>query len=269
MLTPPKSSVQAILAVVLAALAGCSGGSGAGAALSQADFFSTVTESQAEAESFHMSMTMNVAGETVSAEGDAKVGKTPADMAMSLIMDMSAMGPGAPDEFEMRWVDEVMYMKLGEMTDGKFAAFDLTDESNPLGQMYNQMLDNLDPASIAKFEDAVSEFEMAGDPIEIDNVQAQPYRVEVDMTKVKDAFGDMPKEALQAMPKSLSFTMYVGPDDLPRRMKMQIPAPGPVPGAMTMDYTDWGEPVDIAKPDDSEISDRDFFSEFEDAAPAA
>lgn len=269
MTTLSKSAVLAGLALVLGALTGCSGGSGAGASLSQADFFSKVTSSQADAESFHVSMTMDVAGQTVEAEGDAKIGSSPADMAMSLTMDMSAMGPGAPEEFEMRWVDEVMYMKLGEMTDGKFAAIDLTDESNPLGQMYDQMLDGMDPGSIARFEDAVSEFEKSGDPIRLDGVEAQPYRVEVDTSKVKDAFGDLPKEAVEAMPKTLSFTMYIGPDDLPRRMKMQLPTPGAVQGSMTMDYSDWGEPVDIVKPDDSEISDRDFLSELEDAAPEA
>lgn len=264
-----KSTVLACLAVVGAALSGCSGGSGAGAALSQADFFSNVTESQADAESFHVSMTMDVAGETVKAEGDARMGKAPADMAMSLVMDMSAMGPGAPDEFEMRWVDEVLYMNLGEMTEGKFAAIDLTDESNPLGQMYNQLLDSLDPASIGKFKDAVTEFEEKGDPIELDGVQAQPYHVEIDMSQMKEMFRGLPKEAVAAMPKTLSFTMYVGPDELPRRMKMQIPTPGPVQGSMTMDYTDWGEPVDIVKPDKSEISDKDLLGELERAGPGA
>lgn len=261
-----KRSLLALVTLVAVALTGCAGGPGAATALSQADFFSNVTASQTEAESFHISMTMDIGADTVEAEGDAEVGTSPSDMAMSLTMDMSAMGPGAPDEFEMRWIDEVMYMKLGEMTDGKFAAIDLTDDSNPLGQSYDQMLENMDPANIGKFEDAVSEFEQKGEAIELDGVQAKPYRVVVDTSKMKDAFGDLPKEAVEAMPKTISFTMYVGPDDLPRRMKMQIPTPGPVQGAMTIDYTDWGKPVDIAKPKDSEISDKDFEEMFGDAA---
>jgi hypothetical protein len=269
MKTLGKPTIFAILALVVAGLSGCSGGSGAGATLSQADFFSNVTKSQTVAETTHVTMTMDVGGETVKAEGDVRAGKSPSDVEMALTMDMSAMGPEAPDEFEMRWVDEVVYMKLGDMTDGKFAAIDLTDESNPLGKTYGQMLDSLDPASIGKFKDAVTEFEEKGDAIELDGVKAQPYRVEIDTSKMKDAFGDLPPEALNAMPKTLSFTVYVGPDDLPRRMEMQIPTPGAIQGSMTMDYTDWGKPVDIAKPKASEISDKDFFSQLGSPTPEA
>jgi hypothetical protein len=52
-------------------------------------------------------------------------------------------------------------------------------------------------------------------------------------------------------------------------MEMQIPTPGAIQGSMTMDYTDWGKPVDIAKPKASEISDKDFFSQLGSPTPEA
>ena len=56
--------------------------------------------------------------------------------------------------------------------------------------------------------------------------------------------------------------MYVGPDNLPRRIDQRSARRrGPAAARSTIDYSKWGEEVSIAKPKASEITDKDFFSQ--------
>ena len=61
-------------------------------------------------------------------------------------------------------------------------------------------------------------FEQKGKAIELDGVKAQPYVIVVDPSKLSAA-----KEAGESLPKTLEYTMYVGPDNLPRRMITELP----------------------------------------------
>jgi hypothetical protein len=68
-----------------------------------------------------------------------------------------------------------------------------------------------------------------------------------------------PKRAEQSMPETVAYTIYVGPDNLPRRMLSQIPGAG---GARaTIDYSKWGGDVSITKPKASEITKKDLFGQ--------
>ncbi len=262
--------LSAVLALVLVAggsLSACSddGGDGAkssGATLTKADFFDEVIEAQAKAGTSHVDMSVDVAGQALKAVGDMKVGASADDTAMSMTMDTGQAGMGS---LEMRLVDKVFYLNFGPMTSNKFAKIDLTDESNPIGKQFGDIVGNLDPSQQFKeFEDAVSGFEKGGKAVELDGVQAQPYKVTVDTTKLPAA-----EKAGGSMPKTLTYTMYIGPDNLPRRMVSNLPdAGGAGGGKMTMNYSKWGEKVSISKPKDSEISDKDFFSQLGGATTA-
>lgn len=252
------------------ALAGCSDdkdgstdgvGESSGTTLTQSNFFDEVTQAQLEAGSSHVVMTVDVAGQELTADGDIRVGDTPADTAMTMTMNTGESGMGS---LEMRLVDRVFYLNFGPMTSNKFAEIDLSDESNPIGKQFADIIGNLDPAQqLKQFEDAVSSFEKKGKPIDLDGVEAQPYVVVVDTAKIPG--GD---EAQADLPKTLEYTMYVGPDNLPRRFVSQLPpVAGAGAGAMTIDYSKWGEEVSIAKPKKSEITDDDFLSQFGGASP--
>ena len=52
--------------------------------------------------------------------------------------------------------------------------------------------------------------------------------------------------------------MYVGPDNLPRRLVSKMPdTGGSGPSSLTMDYTKWGQDITIEAPPKSQITDKD------------
>jgi hypothetical protein len=265
------TAVSALVLVAGASLVACSDKNGsadgegpsAGADLTQSTFFDKVLAAQAKAGSSHMAMNMQVGGQTIKADGDIEVGKTAADTAMAMTMETGQAGMGA---LEMRLIDEVFYLNFGPMTSNKFARIDLTDESNPIGKQFGDILGNVDPAQqLREFKGAVKTFEQKGKAIELDGVQAQPYVIGVDPSKIEAA-----KQAGGSVPKTLEYTMYVGPDNLPRRIVSDLPAvAGSGEGKSTIDFSKWGDDVSIAKPKASEITDKDFFSQLGSPTPEA
>lgn len=243
---------------------GSSGGVGeeSGTTLTQSNFLDEITQAQTKAGSSHIQMAVDVAGQKLEAEGDIQVGDTAADAAMAMTMNTGQAGMGS---LEMRLIDQVFYLNFGPMTDNKFAEIDLTDKSNPIGKQYSDLISNLDPAQqLKQFEGAVTSFEKKGKTVSLDGVDAQPYVVEIDTTKMSGA-----AEAPPGMPKTLEYTMYIGPDNLPRRVLSQLPAAaGAGGGEMKIDYSKWGEEVSIAKPEKAEITDKDFLSQLGGGTPA-
>jgi hypothetical protein len=258
------SAVAAVVLVTGSALVGCSddegGGSGPGKTLTQAAFFDEISAAQRKAGSSHVVMTVKAGGQTIKADGDLSIGDEPADTAMAMTMDAGQAGLGS---LEMRLVDQVFYLNFGPMTSNKFAKIDLADEDNPIGQQYGELIGNVDPAQqLEELEGAVKSFEQKGQPRELDGVQARPYVVVIDTSKVPAA-----KEARGSLPKTLQYTLYVGPDDLPRRMTSDLPGAGNA--TMTIDYSQWGEKVSIVEPKPSEITDKDFLGQLGSPTPGS
>lgn len=227
--------------------------------ITKANFAQVLSEAQAKAKSAHIDMSMDMGGQSVDAQGDVAVGESAADSAMTMSMDM-----GSSMKFDMRLVDQVFYMNMGQMTEGKFIKIDLTDESNPFAKQYGQIMDQMDPSKqMEQFKEALKSFEKKGEPQKLDGVEAQPYVVTVDTSKIK-AFADLPDAAASQVPDTIVYTMFVGPDSLPRRIETEVAG-----AKTTMDYSKWGEPVDIKAPSASEISDKDISQLGGVPAPAA
>jgi hypothetical protein len=229
--------------------AGSSSATTDGSDLTKATFMTATSEAASKAKSAHVSMDIGAGGQTVTAEADVAVGSSPEDTAMTMTMDMGAAGAGT---FEMRIVDQIFYLNFGSMTQDKFTKVDLTDESNPIAKQYGAIMDQMDPAKqLHDLSEAVVAVEKKGEPEELDGVQAQPYRVVLDSTKIP-ALAELPGGAAAQIPDRINYTMYIGPDNLPRRFISDMAGT-----TMTMDYSKWGEPVDIKAPDPSEVSDKD------------
>ena len=263
------TAVSVLLLVAGGSLVACSDkkadgvGGSAGGTLSKTNFFEKVTQAQAKAGSSHIAMKVDVAGQAIKADGDLKLGEAASDTAMAMNMQTGQAGLGS---LEMRLVDQTFYLNFGPMTSNKFARIDLTDESNPIGKQYAEIVGSLDPSQQFKdFQGAVTSFAQRGKAITLDGVEAQPYVIVVDPAKIPAA-----KKAEGQLPKTLEYTMYVGPDNLPRRMLSQLPGvAGSGGGTMTIDYSKWGEKVSITKPKASEITDKDFFSGLGNPTPEA
>ncbi len=223
-----------------------SGDGGGKATLTQANFARTLTDSQTNAKSTHIDMTIGVGGQSFKAQGDVAIGKSAADTAVGMTMDLGSV------KADMRLVDEVFYINVGQLSENKFLKVDLTDKKNPFAQQYGQIMDQIDPSKqMQQFKDAMKSFTKKGEPQKIDGVEAQPYLVTVDTSKVK-AYQDLPETSRAQLPATIEYTMFIGPDNLPRRMEFDLAG-----SKSTVDYSNWGDSVDIKAPSADEISDKD------------
>lgn len=217
------------------------------AALTADTFAEEVAKAQVEAGSAHVTMSVQAGGQEVTAEGDAVIGDSAADTAMTMTMETGETGT-----MDMVLVDETIYMNMGALTDGKFVKIDLTDTSNPVGQQYSQMLGQIDPgAQLEELQAALSDFEKAGEPKRIDGVEAQPYVITIDTARLAEVAEG---QAVAGLPDTVEYTMWIGPDNLLRRMESTTV------GKVVVDYTDWGQDVDVTAPPAGKISDKDPFA---------
>lgn len=264
-----KNRYNLVLAVAAASLVftGCGGKDSVGKAavgqnsrteLTEANFVTAITTSQAKAKSTHVTMKINASGQKINAVGDILVGSQAADTKVAMKMDLGSAGLGS---LEMRLVDQAFYINLGPLSENKFARIDLTDTSNPIGAEYGKIIDQLDPSKqIKQFKDAMSSMKKNGDPVQLDGVAAQPYELTLDTTKVPE-LSKLP--AGVNVPKEIHYTMFIGPDNLPRRIVSTFDG-----SAVTMDYSKWGEAVDITAPPKNQITDKNLLDQLG-QAPAA
>lgn len=246
-------ALPAVAAAVLSLglLAGCTdakSGDGSSdavnaAALTQDTFASTIGDAMIDSGSVHLKMSGTISGQELAAEGDQAIGKTADDSKLALKLQVLGM------DAELRLLDQVLYFDLGALTQGKFAKIDLTDTSNPLVAQFGGLAGQADiAAQFETLEGAITGFEKAGEPETIDGVKAQPYVVTLDTQKLADAKN---QESAQ-IPESFTSTFFIGPDNLPRRMIVDVQGQ-----ALTLELSKWGEAVSVKKPADDEITEID------------
>jgi len=210
--------------------------------LTKDDFAKRIADGQMEAKTAHMTMETDANGQHMTAERDNEVGESVDDTKLTMAIE------AADQKMDMRLIDKVMYMNMGQMSNDKFVKIDLTDESNPIGKQFSGMADQVDPSQqIEEMGDAVTKFEKKGSPEDIDGVKAQRYDVTIDPSEMSS----VPEDAQSMLPDKLTYSMYVDADDLMRRITMDMQGT-----EMTMDYSKWGESVDINKPSDSDVTDK-------------
>lgn len=232
---------------------GTSGGT-SGGELTAETFAAAVTDAQLQARTAHVSADVTAAGQQMTLEGDVQVGESLTDYGADLTMSSASMG----DDLRMVIVDETLYLNLGQLTQGKFAKIDFGDTGSPMGQMMSQLMSSADPsASLKAMQEGLTGFEKVGTE-QVDGVDTTHYRVEVDTRKVLEAqgMGDYADLAGAQLPETLSYDLWIGDDNLMRRMSFSI---GDAM-SMTMNLTAWGEPVEISAPPPSQVSKRDPFA---------
>jgi hypothetical protein len=134
------------------------------------------------------------------------------------------------------------------MTQNKFAKVDFR---SPVVSEFFAITEQLDPSKqLDQLSEALTSFEMKGEPEHIDGVDAQPYELVLDASKI-DAPGTVPGAAA-SLPETLTYTMFIGPDNLVRRLTSEVDD-----SSVTIDYSQWGKPVDVQAPSAGEISDKD------------
>jgi hypothetical protein len=192
--------------------------------LTQSNFADEVFDAVLEAGSAKISFESGTGDKQFIGEGEIEYGD---ELAVRMTMPNPA-GGGAGQE--MLLIGDTMYMGVGD----RYMSMSL-DAMRSQGMP--DMSASLDPrAQQEAFEAAITDFKQSGEPETLDGVTATPYVITIDPSKAPDTFGT-------ATTEPLTFTFFVGPDDLPRKMLYDDKI-----GEFTVLYSEWGEPVDIEVP---------------------
>ncbi|KIP51642.1 hypothetical protein [Leucobacter komagatae] len=242
------------------ALTGCSssanpseGGSGASqesesssGALTKDNFVERMSAAQLKAGSVHVKMNL---GDAI--EGDIEADMVISDDPQKVQMQMT-MNTGGMDS-DIRVVDGKMFMNMGQVTGGKFMDMSaMPGGGGDVGAILNQVNPG---AQLDGFREALTDFQVDPKGPEIDGVKTTQLTLTIDTKKMFEA---QPQEGVdadalvEALGDTITYDMFVGPDDLPRRIVTPDIAGL---GAATQDYSAWGTPVTVTAPGADEIAD--------------
>ena len=209
----------------------------AGATVAPADFvdkfrgaFDTITTA-------HTTMQTQVMGGTLTGAGD--VDYSQAKPAASMVMSGQMLGPG---KLEVRIVDNVMYLNLGQVTQGKFVKLDLSDPNNPMGASFAE---SMDPSrAMDALESALQDVTYVGE-----DSHGQHYRATVETAAMLKNMGqNVPGGA--SMPKTMTYDAWF--DDQGRFTHMEMDM-GTL-GTTEMTLSDFGADVTVEAPPASQIT---------------
>jgi hypothetical protein len=186
----------------------------------------------------HMTMTTGMSGMSIDAEGDIDYQTEPPAMAM--IMSMPSMG----GEIEMRFVDGIFYMNMGQQSQDKFIKMDPNDPNSPMGDV-SELTESMDPVrQFEAFTEGVNKVVYVGEE-DVDGETTDHYVLTLDTTKVESL-----KDAGTAgIPKELDYDLWLDDDDRIRQMQLDLGDTGQI----EVHLSDWDEPVDIEAPPASQI----------------
>lgn len=221
--------------------------SASGSDLTTDDFAERLTAATVEAGSYSLDMTTDAAGVSSTISADVEL----VDNTTNMSMTMDAQGVA----MEIRIVDAIFYMNLGDMSGGKFVKIDPADESNPLAGQFDGIESQLDPTkSLEGFEGAFTKVEKVGEPVDVDGVQAQQYTVVVDTTKVTGDLKEQAEAAGGSLPPELTYEYWI--DDQDRMVRTTSEIAG---ATVDMTFSGWGEDFGITAPGADEISTEPLF----------
>lgn len=199
------------------------------------------------AQTYDTTMVTEVAGASMTAQGQARVSDAGTEMTLS----MSSPEMAAP--LDIRLVGGQMYVNMGELTGGLFWQLDPTDTSNPLTAGFAGSTGQASAAdSLEALVPALVSVEKSGAVEEIDGVTTQPYDVVVDTSKIAGQSAEQFAAAAEAgveVPAQITYTYWVGDDQLPRKLSMDL-----LGSHIEMTFSNWGGPVTIEAPPADQVT---------------
>ena len=150
---------------------------------------------------------------------------------------------------EMRTVDGTLYMKMpGDDGEERWLASPLPDGAGANGMV------QADPTTYLELMKAVSSDVDEVGRERVRGVQTTHYRFEIDPEKLESPSQQFsPADLAAAGIKTLPLDVWVGPDDLPRRIRMALGAAGSEI-EIDMEMYDYGEPVDVEAPPENLVT---------------
>jgi len=217
-------------------------GATTGVEVDVATFTDAINNAVTKLTTARIAMTVTAEGAVITADGQVDYRGTNPEMALS--MRSAAFGEGAID---MRLVDKVMYMKLPMIdSSDKFYKIDLDDPSNPLGASFGE-LDSFDPKST--FDSFTTGLQKVVDlgTEDVNGDELTHYVLTTDTTAIKKS---LPAAEAKALPATLTYDVWLDADHQLRKMIAEMPGSG----ALTMELSHLGEPVDIKAPPASQVA---------------
>lgn len=266
-----KRSLLALTA--LSVLASCAEG---GTPVSPRDAVLDAMTAVYEAGSYHqeLRMSMSAEGQSFSITAEADVDNATKQAAMT--MDLGMMG----GEMEMVMDDGVIYMRSPAF-EGAPTPWVSLDPSKmdpaAAGQFGGFGAGTTDPSAYAGLFAGVFDVKAAGEA-DIDGIATTRYTGTIDLQKVLEGFADVVGEDADAktteqleaaveqfealgIDGTIPFQIWIDEEGLPRRQRITMDFGDLVPGTgdaemeMTVDYSAFGEPVDVELPKASEVTD--------------
>jgi len=225
------------------------------APLTRENFADRIAKAQQAAGSVHVESTSGSGARELGVTGDVALGDRLEDTRAQISLD------AGPMPMEARLVDEVLYLKIGRLTDGKYARLDLGEDGDLAG--LGSLTEGVDPArQLTSLRGALVEFENLGDGGEVDGVPTTRLRLVLDTKKLMgDAAGKAEAPRAQRLPERVEYVLHVGSDDLLRTMTSEV-----MDTPTTVSWTRWGEPVDVTAPGPDEITDTNLLGGLADLA---
>jgi hypothetical protein len=180
-------------------------------------------------------------GGTVTVEGEGSADFTKAPPSMELTISDASTG----QDQTMIIVDGIMYLGLQPE---RYLEYDLSDPNSPLG---TDLTDQLDPSAMADvFEKGITRASYQGEE-QVEGESMEHYRVMLDSTALLDE-ADLPSGApSDAVADELTFDLWFDDEGNFRRQEAVL---GAMAGSVELSYDNWGEPVDIEAPPESQIT---------------
>ncbi|MCW2774284.1 MAG: hypothetical protein JWN91_2610 [Nocardioides sp.] len=218
------------------------GGLEAGDSVEPADFADRMAEGFASMTTAHATMSGDL-GSQMHGEGDVDYGGDSPSSAMTV---SGMMGAGDTD---VRLIDGVMYMNLGQLSKGKFWKIDLNDPNSPFGSLGSQ----LDvKSSVELLEKGMTSVEYVGAEDGLDHFTAT-----VDPSVLLEAMGPEASSGASTLPKSLDYDIWLDEDNRVNKLSFTL---GKL-GTLEMTLSDFGKDVTIEAPPADQVTDMpDMFS---------
>jgi hypothetical protein len=229
-----------------------------------------------EAGTVHEELKMSISGDGESFTFSAEADVDNENQRIGMTMDLGMLG----GTMEMVVDKGVLYMRSPTFQEvgTDWISMDPTKlDPATAAQLGGFGAGTMDPSAFVGLFAGVFDVKVSGER-EIDGVTTTHYVGTIDLKKVLEGFSDVVGEEADAatreqlemaleqfealgIDEKLPFEIWIDPEGLPRRQEITMDFGDLVPGSedvrmeMTVDLSDFGEPVDIEVPDPSDVTD--------------
>jgi hypothetical protein len=212
-----------------------------GEEISAEDFTALMVAAFDKATTADVTMQMTAGGQEIESVGQADYSTSPPSMRMEM------SGIGGMGEMTMIMVDNVIYMKVAQMSE-KFIKLDLDDPANPMGDSFTGQLDPRAQAEV--IEAGLVTATYVGEE-DVDGDDLDRYTAVVDSQAMFEQM-ELDPAAAGALPEEITYDLWF--DDEGRFAQMAVDM-GATAGEVLIRFENWGTDVEIEAPKPSEVTD--------------